>query len=617
MSTANLEPNGEHTSFLSLADLKEVHTKLLKGFKDGETEVLDEIDSFIRRASAAGAVLDSDSDRHSSQSILDYWMTVLYRAKRTPPDATLAEFDPSLSPKLADDLCPYRGLNAFQEEDKEIYYGRQRLVEFLLEKTKRTRLLFVVGSSGSGKSSLVLAGLLPALKTNKIEGSDKWQYFPPILPGRNPLKNLATAIRKENQPAEWLPQQIEAFKKDPEHLLKTLKRFSPEPAVIIVDQFEEVFTLCTEDEARDAFINNLLAVVQAQGPRHIVVLTLRADFETYLAQNQKLMSLFEEGQVRVTPLTPSDLHAAIEKPAKRIGLKFEEGVVDALVKDILGEPEGLPLLQFTLLQLWKTREDGRSRITLKQYKKLGGARRALALTADQLYKTLNNADQITFKRIMLRLALPSGNLEVTRNPVTRSTLYFEDPRRVNDVLEQLRIAGLVRVTKGDTEENDKIEVAHEALVRHWPTLVDWIEKERVTMRQRRRLTSAAEQWREHGRDEGGLLGGSLLTEALQYDDLNELEKEFVAASQAAIERIEIEKGIARQREEKLKQEAMLALEQKAEQTAKNTRRMRQFVILADSPSLLSSSPRRPLRSRKAGALRPASGWRLKKGRPQP
>ena len=548
MITNDTLSDGENMRYNSITSLKAAHAKLLKSFKEDEDNEaqLDEIEQFVRAAAGTGALLDNDNDRFGVQGLIDYWVTVLYRGKRTPPDATLVDFDPSLSPKLDDSLCPYRGLNAFQEADRDLFFGRQRLLDVLLTKITTVQMLFVVGPSGSGKSSLVLAGLIPALKNDRVPGAAKWQYVPSFVPGSDPLRSLASALgRLYQQPREWVAEQIAKMRHDSNHLAQLVASFSDEPAVIVIDQFEELFTLCLDDSLRHAFIENLLSLTNASGAQNEVILTLRTDYETYLAQNPALIALFEEGQVRVMPLTAAELRSAIEEPAKNIDLRFEDGVVDSLVKDILGEPEGLPLLQFTLLRLWKTRENGRNRITLSEYRKLGGARRALALTADDFYQSLTEANRITLRRIMLRLALPSGTAEVLRNTVKREALYFEDPRRVNDVLDQLAEAGLIRVTKGNDRKDDKIEVAHEALVRHWPTLVGWIEKERVTMRQRLRLTSAAQQWLEHGKDAGGLLGGSLLAEARQYDALNDLEKEFVAASQAAAYKAEQQKEAER------------------------------------------------------------------------
>lgn len=442
--TAGDTSNGHQEPYPSMSSLKEAHVALLRRHRQGsDVELLDNAEEFLTRGSATGVYLDSTDDRLASQSLLDYWVTILYKAKRTPPDATLAEFDPQLSPELADNLCPYRGLNAFQEEDSDLFFGRQRLVEQLVQKAKTERLLFVVGASGSGKSSLVLAGLIPILRNGILEGSERWRYFPRMVPGTNPLRNLASALQSfYGQTAEWAAEQGRLLREDPRHLPNLLKD-SDEPAVLIVDQFEEVFTLCLDDGLRESFVATLAALAESDGARHLAVITMRTDYEPHLVHLTTLMPLLERGQVRITPLTAADLHEAIEAPARCIGLKFEDGIVDALVKDILGEPAGLPLLQFTLLRLWKMREDGRSRITWSSYKKLGGARRALALTADEFYEHLPEEKKITAKRILLRMVRPSGTSEVMSNRVKRSSLSFEAQHRIDEVLDGLHKAGLV------------------------------------------------------------------------------------------------------------------------------------------------------------------------------
>src|SRR6185436_16601136 len=206
MNTIDTLSDAENIRYNSITTLKAAHTQLLKNYKDNENAEaqLDEVEKFVRAASGTGALLDSDNDRYGVQGLIDYWVTVLYRGKRNPPDATLVEFDPSLSPKLDDSLCPYRGLNAFQEADKDIFYGRQRLLDVLLKKIATTQVLFVVGPSGSGKSSLVLAALVPALRNDKVPGSGDWQYVPSFVPGADPLRSLATALGKlYQQPPEW------------------------------------------------------------------------------------------------------------------------------------------------------------------------------------------------------------------------------------------------------------------------------------------------------------------------------------------------------------------------------------------------------------------------------
>ena len=187
--------DGVPAYFPSLAALKAAHLMILERRRlRGDTpEFLAEVAAFIRRASATGTWLDADNDRWASQSVLDYWANVLYRYGHEISDATLAEFDPALAPELADSLCPYLGLDAFRESSHSLFFGRQHLIEDLVNWLKDHRLLAVVGPSGSGKSSLVLAGLVSALKAGVLPGSQNWRYYPPIVPGSDPLAALSHA----------------------------------------------------------------------------------------------------------------------------------------------------------------------------------------------------------------------------------------------------------------------------------------------------------------------------------------------------------------------------------------------------------------------------------------
>lgn len=522
--------------YASLISLKEAHLQLLKRYRAEEGDaVIEDVKAFLRKGAASGALLDSDPDRASAQSLLDYWVTVLYRSEHIPPDATLAEFDPSLAPELPDSLCPYVGLNPFEEGDKENFFGRRRLLENMLNELKERRLLAIIGPSGSGKSSLVLAGLVPALKNGALDGSSTWRYFPRLVPGSDPLKSLARAIKPSDRDlSEWAEQQSALLRQDPGHLVKVVAEISETPAVIVVDQFEEVYTLCYDEAAQQLFAENLARFAKAPDRGHRVLLTMRTDFEQKLALLPALLPLFQEQGVKVGGadllISAADLREAIEEPAKRIGLQFEDGVIDQLVKDILGEAAGLPLLQFTLLKLWKNREH--NRITWNGYKSLGSARQALTIAADQFYSGLIPQDQQTAKRILLRLARPSAGVEITSNRLQREALYKAGEARdqVDRVLTKLLNAGLLHLTKGDTPAYDQIEVSHEALIRNWGMFVTWLEEERETLRKRVRLSEAAEQWRMQGKESGELLRGSRLEDARRYEDLNSLESEFVAAS---------------------------------------------------------------------------------------
>ena len=304
--------------FSSLASLRDAHHELLQRRRlSGETsEFWLEVDAFIRQGQVTGALLDSDEDRWACQSILDYWANMQYHAGLEPPDATLADFDPAEAPELDDAQCPYVGLDAFQESDQKIFFGRQRLVEGMVGWLDENRLMAVVGPSGSGKSSLVLAGLLPALKTDAVPGSRNWHYYPPIVPGSNPLASLAGLVRPPSvNEFKWTQQQVDRFRQDASHLSHLMSRLEV-PAVLVVDQFEEMFTLCLDDDFRQAFVENLLGLIQSPDLRHVVILTMRIDFEPHVARLPAFQPLFEEAQVHVTPLSASELRKAIEEPAK-------------------------------------------------------------------------------------------------------------------------------------------------------------------------------------------------------------------------------------------------------------------------------------------------------------
>ncbi len=616
--------NGVVLPFPSLAALRTAHIDLLKRYREsaGSPATLAEAVDFISRGSATGVLLDSDDDRAAGQSLLDYWSTLLYREGHEPPDATLAEFDPELAPELDDVLCPYLGLEAFRETNSMIFFGRARLVDFLIGRLEERRLLALVGPSGSGKSSVVRAGVIPALKAGALPGSQDWRYFAPIVPGHDPLAILARLVMpreiatenteghgkeqlSSSMPAVVKPtvaETAESLRQDSQYLVKLIDATGETPALLVIDQFEEVFTLAEDDSARRAFIDNLISLIEAPGARHTVILTMRSDFESFVARAPALQAWFEQARVQLMPLNASELREAIEKPAELVGLKFEAGVVDALLQDMLGEPAALPLLQFTLLKLWENRN--RNRVTWEAYQRIGGGRLALARSADEFYNNLIPEDQVTAKRILLRIVRPGEGLEVTSNRVRREMLYRagEASDRIDRVLEKLIAARLVRLTQGETTDDTQIEIAHEALVRNWPTLVDWLEDERAAMAVRRRLEAKAAEWVRLGRGAGGLLDSEQLREArhwlasaeAEYLGYDEALPALVEASRAAIEAAEQEKEAGRQRE--LDQARALAQEQRraaeaerarATEQARANKRLRFLAIVLAIMSLLA------------------------------
>ena len=552
-STNPPQPKPDPTPFLSLASVRDTHRELLQRRRQEKDtpEFCAAVTEFMVRAQACGLYLDSDNDRWAVQNLLDYWENQLFHAGIEPPRETLlAEFDPELQPEIPDDQCPYVGLDAFQPGDDFRFYGRDELIKELLNQVLVTRLIAVIGPSGSGKSSVVMAGLLPRLQAGALPNSETWHYFPPTVPGSAPLAHLVELLKPQNVTDE--PMQIigsiNKLRQNPHHLTTLVDNAANASAILLIDQFEETFALCHDEEEREAFLNNILNLVQSRTHRHVVILTMRTDYESLLNKAPAFQTTFRQGEIRVGSMNAAELRDAIEKPAQSVGLKFDDELVDTLIREILGEPAALPLLQFALLKLWDNRE--RNRITWEAYRRVGGVMEALENTAEEIYNAMLPEEQITTRRIMMRLVQPGQGLEVTRSRTRRRSLYLagEATDRVDRVLEKWVDAHLIRITKGETPAEDQFEVAHEALVRNWPRLVDWLDEERLRLRHRQRLTTQAEQWDENGRDPDILLRGSALTEVQDYPDLNPLEKEFIDASLAERDREELAKEHVRKRE---------------------------------------------------------------------
>jgi hypothetical protein len=485
MSNVSMFPVSVPDAFPTIFDLRAQHGALISRQREGMSvpELADDVRLFVDRAQVTGAILDAAEQRDAAQGLIDYWVTTLYRAAIELDDATLADFDADLAPTLDDALCPYVGLSAFEEQTSERFFGRERMIAAAVERLANERFLAVLGPSGSGKSSILLGGVLPKLKALHPD----WRFLGPLVPGSDPLAALQAALGESTDAT---------------------------PAVLVVDQLEEVFTLCDEHAVRDAFMARLIAFVDAPEPRQTLLVTLRTDYEPYLAKYPRAQELFAAGELRATPLSAVELREAVEKPAESIGLKLETGLVAKLVDDVLGEPAALPLLQFTMLRLWQERDH--NRITLAGYARVGRSREALARAADELYCNLLPEDQVIMRKILLRMVRPAAGEETTRRRVAMAELrqIGHAPKNVERVLDMLVEARLVRCC-GET-----VEVAHEALIRNWPRFVTWLEEKRAQLMRVRRLESLAEEWERFDRH-SGFLDDEQLVEAEQWIDRDE------------------------------------------------------------------------------------------------
>jgi len=487
-------------------------------------------------------------------------------------------------------LCPYKGLNYFDESDADLFVGREamttRLTERVLSLTSNgspheTRFLAVVGASGSGKSSLVRAGLVPALRWNKK--SADWQ-IQILTPTAHPLESLAASLTNESDSIIAITTLMDDLARDPRSLQIFIKRQLPSQnhvrVLLVVDQFEELFALCRSEEERASFIGNLLtAASEAVGPVTIII-TLRADFYAHCSTYIHLREALAQNQEYIGAMSDEELCRAIEEPARRGRWELEPGLVDLLLHDVGHEPGALPLLSHALLETWQRRR-GRT-MTLSGYTASGGVRGAIAETAETVF-----ADQFTpeqraiARRIFLRLTELSDETAMadTRRRATFKELILkpEEALTTRAVLNVLADARLIITSE------DSAEVAHEALIREWPTLRGWLEENREGLRLHRQLTEAAQDWvaMQHAADM--LYRGARLAQAWEWassheDEMNALEREFLADSIEASKQEVAEREAQRQRELEAARKLADFERQRAEEQEHNARQLRRRSI---------------------------------------
>jgi WD40 repeat protein len=443
-------------------------------------------------------------------------------------------------------VCPYKGLAAFEPEDAGWFFGRERLTTMLVgrlaDRYDDATPLVVVGASGAGKSSLLRAGLLPALGRGElaVAGSATWPHLL-FTPTADPVGALASRVAElAGVAAEPLAGELSA---DPVRLLSTLRRALRVRAggrdaagarvVLVVDQFEETFTQCADEHARQVFVRALCAAAHGGGaePAALVVLGVRADFYGRCAAFPELLPALQDRQVVVGPMTISELRAAVEKPAAATGLGLQPGLVEVLLRDLGAggpglaggdpipatggagdEPGRLPLLSHALLATWQQRH-GRT-LTVAGYQATGGIHQAIAVTAERAFARLDAAGQQTARLLLLRLIQLGEGTEDTRRRVDRDRLIAElpDSARAAEVLDVFAAEDARLVTV----DQDTVEITHDALLRAWPRLREWIDNDRTGLLVHQQLVEAAHAWERDRRDPTGLYRGSRLTLARDW-----------------------------------------------------------------------------------------------------
>ena len=395
----------------------------------------------------------------------------------------------------------------------------------MLGRLARTRFLAVVGPSGSGKSSAVLAGMVPALERGALPGSDAWPVVV-VEPGSEPIGAIAAALAARAGAGESSVALERALASEPQALHEMAVRLVDDPSrrlILVVDQFEEVFT--SADEAvRERLLASLLHAVSAPGGPVSLVIVLRADFYGQLTSVPGLAPAVEGNQVLVGPMSTSELTEAITQPAFVAGLRLEEGLADTIVRDAAGQAGALPLVSHALVETWHRRE-GRT-LTVAAYRDAGGVRAAVARTAEAAYEALGEDEQPRVRSLFLRLVTLGEGSEDTRRRVPLAEL----PEPLARLVPPLVAARLL------TADHETVEVAHEALIREWPRLRAWLDEDRAALRLHRHLTQSAKAWDEAGRDPAELYAGARLATAIEWQkaaqpELNDVELQFLAASQ--------------------------------------------------------------------------------------
>ncbi|MCB8978490.1 MAG: WD40 repeat domain-containing protein [Ardenticatenaceae bacterium] len=457
-----------------------------------------------------------------------------------------------------DQPCPYRGLFAFQEEDEALFFGREAFTQMLTQFVLARPLTAVIGPSGSGKSSVVFAGLVPALRQQ-----GEWLVLK-FRPGERPFHALASVLLPHLDPTLSVVDQLAETKKLASRLQAgelTLADILPsileqQPVnsrlLLIADQFEELFTLCPDEATRHRFLDLLLDETLGRGGSETrpyathLVCTLRADFMGQALAYPPLVTALQNSDVKLGPMTPDELRHAIEEPAHKANVQFEEKLVGRILEDVGTDGRNLPLLEFALTELWQQQRN--HHLTHTAYERIGQVRGALARHADAVYNNLTTSEQAQAERIFVQLVHPGAGAEDTRRLATKDDIEEADWALVQKLADSRLL-----ITDRDESGQDTAEVIHEALIQRWQRLQGWMKSHREFRTWQERLRADLQQWLDHNREEGFLLQGAHLSMAKEWvtkhrDSFSKTEKMFINISINHLELEEVIKEARRQQE---------------------------------------------------------------------
>ena len=470
--------------------------------------------SAVRRVAAAAR-------RTPDATSLDAFVVGLHRAA-TCPSATTEERSRSSDDKRP--ANPYLGLHAFSETDAELFFGRRTLVEQLADDLRRESFVALVGSSGSGKSSVVRAGLVPSIRRTGA-------FVATMVPGRHPVAQLELALsRVAISPVPDLSPILERRDGLASLIAELLPGDDPE-LVLVVDQLEESVTSSIPEE-RDLLFDALIRVVRDSSAKLGIVATSRADFLGHLLEHPTIGALLRDRTRLIVPLEPDELHAAIVEPAAAVGVMVEPELAIALVADSADAPGSLPLLQFTLTELFDRAADGT--MTLDAYRQMGGLAASIAGRAEQLFLELTVDERVAARRLFSRLITPGEGMEDTRRRAPAAELASVP----ESVIDRFGASRLLTFDRDPRTREPTVDLAHEALIGQWPRLGAWVDEDREGLLVLRHLTGSADAWDRSGSDPAELYRGGRLETALDWaadhdDDLTPREREFLDGSACA------------------------------------------------------------------------------------
>ena len=464
-----------------------------------------------------------------------------------------ARIAPADSADVADDNlpCPYRGLFHFGPGDAEYFFGRKSFIKTLFQATQTRNFIPLLGASGSGKSSVVFAGLVP-----KLQQESHWQ-FTHFRPGSDPFHALALALvplyTTNLNETERLAQarQLANYLRDGDISLADVvaqiqHNYPSERVLVIADQFEELYTLCPDETIRRNFLDKL-TTSPFERVGMVLVLTMRADFLGNALSYRPFADVLQNTDLKLGPMNREELTEVIEKPAQKLGVTFEAGLVERILDDVESEPGNLPLLEFALTELWQRRQG--QQLTHLAYTEIGQVQGALARHANEEYDKLSEAQREQMRRIFIQLVRPGEGTEDTRRLATKAELGA-----VNWALvKQLADARLVVTSRSEEAQVETVEVVHEALIRNWGELRGWMDTDRVFRAWQERLRGAMGQWQKTQGDEGSWLRGAALAEAEEQlkqrpEDISQSEQDFIRQSLQERERIKQAEAARRRRE---------------------------------------------------------------------